>query len=64
MSTATASAASAAAKKTNVKDKEKEQQEIIANFQKLREEQRLIATKAAELQMDQKSHELVFRFFV
>ena len=39
------------------KEKEKEHQEIIANFQKMREEQRLVATKAAELQMDQKSHE-------
>ena len=36
---------------------EKKQQEIVNNFQKLREEQRAIATKAAELQAEQKSHE-------
>ena len=36
---------------------EKEQKEIINNFQKLREEQRMIASKAAELQIEQKSHE-------
>ena len=37
--------------------KEKEQQEIVNNFQRLREEQKIIATKAAELQLEQKSHE-------
>ncbi len=42
---------------TSKKSKEKEQQEIVANFQRLREEQRMIATKAAELQVEQKSHE-------
>ena len=36
---------------------EKEQKEIISNFQKLRDEQRMIASKAAELQLEQKSHE-------
>lgn len=36
---------------------EKEQKEIINNFQKLREEQRMIATKTAELQIELKSHE-------
>lgn len=39
------------------KNREKEQQEIIANFQKLREDQKLIASKSAELQIEQKSHE-------
>lgn len=39
------------------KSKEKEQQEIINNFQKLREEQKMIASKSAELQIEQKSHE-------
>jgi hypothetical protein len=42
------------------KSKEKQQQEaeqIVNNFQKLREDQRLIASKAAELQIDLKSHE-------
>ena len=53
MSTATAS--TGAAKKSN----EKQQQEIIAHFQKLRDEQRIIASKAAELQIEQKSHEFV-----
>lgn len=48
------SAANAAKKPTA-----KEQEQIINNFQKMREEQRLIASKAAELQMDFKSHELV-----
>jgi hypothetical protein len=37
--------------------KEKEQYEIVNTFQRLREEQRLIASKAAELQIEQKSHE-------
>jgi prefoldin subunit 2 len=41
-----------AAKKPN-------EQEIVSHFQKLREEQRMIASKAAELQVEQKSHELV-----
>ncbi|CAF0769944.1 unnamed protein product [Brachionus calyciflorus] len=41
------------------KSKEKEQQEIVATFQKLREEQKAIAGKSAELQVEQKSHELV-----
>lgn len=36
---------------------EKEQHEIVNQFNRLREEQRLIATKAAELQNEQKSHE-------
>ena len=36
---------------------EKEQREIINTFQKLREEQKMIASKAAELQIEQKSHE-------
>ena len=39
--------------------KKPNEQEIVAHFQKLREDQRLIASKAAELQVDQKSHELV-----
>ena len=52
MSAVVASAASAPKPKS-----EKEQKEIINNFQKLREEQRLIATKAAEIQIEQKSHE-------
>lgn len=39
------------------KSKEKEQQEIVSNFQKLREEQKAIASKSAELQIEQKSHE-------
>ncbi len=42
------------------KTKEKQQQEaeqIVNNFQKLRDEQRLIANKAAELQIELKSHE-------
>ncbi len=50
---------STAAGPSSKKSKEKEQQEIVANFQKLREEQRLIAGKAAELQIEQKSHEWV-----
>lgn len=54
MSTTTAS--TGAAKKSN----EKQQQEIIAHFQKLRDEQRIIASKAAELQIEQKSHEFVY----
>lgn len=37
--------------------KEKEQQEIVNTFQRLRDEQRGIANKAAELQVEQKSHE-------
>jgi hypothetical protein len=36
---------------------EKEQKEIINTFQKLREDQRMIASKAAELQIELKSHE-------
>ena len=43
---------------TAVKPKsEKEQKEIINTFQKLREDQRMIASKAAELQIELKSHE-------
>ena len=43
---------------TAVKTKsEKEQKEIINTFQKLREDQRMIASKAAELQIELKSHE-------
>lgn len=38
---------------------QKKQQEIVDNFSKMREDQRVIATKAAELQIEQKSHELV-----
>lgn len=42
---------------------EKEQQEIVGTFNRLREEQRMIATKAAELQNEQKSHEyFLFNF--
>ncbi|RMZ93146.1 prefoldin subunit 2 [Brachionus plicatilis] len=44
---------------TSKKSKEKEQQEIVATFQKLREDQKVIASKSAELQIEQKSHELV-----
>ncbi len=51
------SAAAGPSSTSSKKSKEKEQQEIVANFQKLREEQRLIASKAAELQIEQKSHE-------
>jgi hypothetical protein len=58
MSTATATAAASSG--ASKKSKEKDQQEIIANFQKLREEQRIIASKAAELQIEQKSHEFVY----
>ena len=36
---------------------QKKQQEIVDTFAKMREEQRVIATKAAELQVEQKSHE-------
>ena len=39
---------------------EKEQQEIVVQFNRLRDDQRMIATKAAELQNEQKSHELDF----
>lgn len=39
------------------KKDQKKQQEIVDNFAKMREEQRVIATKAAELQVEQKSHE-------
>ena len=39
--------------------KKPSEQEIVAHFQKLRDEQRIIASKAAELQVEQKSHELV-----
>jgi hypothetical protein len=53
------SAAAGPSSTSSKKSKEKEQQEIVANFQKLREEQRLIISKAAELQIEQKSHELV-----
>lgn len=42
---------------TSKKSKEKEQQEIVATFQKLREEQKVVASKSAELQIEQKSHE-------
>ena len=38
-------------------DKQKENEQIVNTFQKLREEQRFIAGKMAELQMDAKSHE-------
>jgi hypothetical protein len=48
MSTATSSGGKKSAAK---------EQEIVANFQKLRDEQRFIASKAAEIQVDQKSHE-------
>ncbi len=48
-----APATSSGAKKVD----QKKQQEIVDNFSKLREEQRVIATKAAELQIEQKSHE-------
>lgn len=39
---------------------QKKQQEIVDTFAKMREEQRLIATKAAELQIELKSHEYFF----
>ena len=51
---ATSSNLAAAAAKPKT---EKEQKEIINNFQRLREEQRMIATKTAELQIELKSHE-------
>ncbi len=54
-------ATTSAAKPT--KSKEKEQQEIVAQFQRLREEQKAIASKAAELQIEQKSHEYDWVFF-
>lgn len=38
-------------------NKKPNEQEIVAHFQKLREDQRMIASKAAELQVEQKSHE-------
>lgn len=41
---------------------EKEQQEIVGHFNRLREDQRIIATKAAELQNEQKSHEYILFF--
>jgi hypothetical protein len=50
-------AATAAASNANSAKKAKEQEQIITNFQKMREDQRLVASKAAELQMDFKSHE-------
>lgn len=40
---------------------QKKQQEIVDTFAKMREEQRLIATKAAELQIEQKSHEYLMK---
>jgi hypothetical protein len=42
---------------------QKKQQEIVDTFAKMREEQRLIATKAAELQIEQKSHEYIKKIF-
>jgi hypothetical protein len=54
---ASTSKAPAAAAAAATASKEKEQHEIVNNFQRLREEQRLIASKAAELQIEQKSHE-------
>jgi hypothetical protein len=39
------------------KEKQAESEMIVQNFQKLREEQRIVAGKAAELQIDAKSHE-------
>lgn len=47
---------------TGKKLTEKEQQEIVVNFNRLRDEQRMIATKAAELQNEQKSHEFDFLY--
>jgi hypothetical protein len=37
--------------------KKPSEQEIVAQFQKLRGERQMIASKAAELQVEQKSHE-------
>ena len=56
--TATPATSSNLAAAVSAKPKtEKEQKEIINNFQRLREEQRMIATKTAELQIELKSHE-------
>ena len=49
--------APAASTSTVKKMDQKKQQEIVDNFAKMREEQRMIASKAAELQIEQKSHE-------
>ena len=53
VSTTTTTTSAAAVKPKS----EKEQKEIINTFQKLREDQRMIASKAAELQIELKSHE-------
>ena len=52
-----AAAAAGAASSSQKKSLEKEQQEIVGKFQSLREDQRMLASKAAELQIEQKSHE-------
>ena len=54
----------AVASSVNAAKKAKEQEQIITNFQKMREDQRLVASKAAELQMDLKSHEYKHYLFL
>ncbi|XP_046340895.1 prefoldin subunit 2-like [Haliotis cracherodii] len=39
--------------------KGKSQEQIIAGFQELRQQQRILATKISEIEMDMKEHELV-----
>lgn len=53
----TAATSSTSASSAPKKLTEKQQQEIVNTFQKLRDEQRAIANKAGELQIEQKSHE-------
>lgn len=42
--------------------KGKSQEQIIAGFQELRQQQRILATKISEIEMDMKEHEYGFSF--
>lgn len=52
-----ASGATTAAQPAGQKPKPKSQEQIIAGFQELRQQQRAVASKINELEMDMKEHE-------